>query len=226
MATKTIVEIPEPTVPLAEALKQLDGWLDELLKVGVSAIGGAGAPMFVFDWIVMGAVKRSLSLTSGMGAMVRAQNIVCARALLRMHLDTVTRFLGYTYVSDFEAMAKAVIGGAQLKKFKSSDDGKPLTDAYLVARMSREHPWVQRVYEETSGYVHFSEKQFFDAVHSLGDDEERTMNIQISHIDDKYPEFSWSEVVTCFNELTEILVVVLQTYALSKQTPPPKHGPA
>jgi hypothetical protein len=179
------------------------------------AIGGSGSPLHTLDFIVMAAVKRSLSLASGMSTMIRAQNMVCSRALLRMHLDTVSRFLAYTYVDDPEKVASAVTGGTQLKKFKSIE-GKPLTDFYLIERMSKDHPWVETVYEHTSAYVHFSEKQFFDSIHTLGTDEERTMGLQISHIDSKYPEFSWSEVASFFNKLTEILIAVLSAYAVGK----------
>lgn len=204
---------------LSEDLERLDGWLERLPTIGMRALGGSGSSMYVLDFIAIGAVKRSLSLSSGLSSMIRARNMVCARALLRMHLDTVTRFLAYTYVKDPEAVARAVTGGAQLKKFKCSN-GKPLTDAYLVDRMSQEHSWVRRVYEFTSGYVHFSERQFFDSIHTLGSDQERTMKLQISHIDSKFPEFSWAELAACFNQLTEILVSALVSYEAQKAANP------
>lgn len=200
---------------LSEELARLDGWLERLPSVGMRTLGGSGSSMYVFDFIAIGAVKRSLSLASGLSSMIRAKNMICARALLRMHLDTVTRFLAYTYVKDPEAMARAVTRGQKLNKFKCSN-GKPLTDAYLVDRLSHEHPWVRRVYDFTSGYVHFSERQFFDSIHTLGSDQERTMQLEISHIDSKFPEFSWAEVTACFNQLTEILVSALVSYEAQK----------
>jgi hypothetical protein len=76
---------------------------------------------------------------------------------------------------------------------------------------------VQRVYEFTSGYVHFSERQVFDSVHS-SEDENRTISFEVSHIDSKFPEESWEEVAACFNHLTEILVAALNEYGSQKAT--------
>ncbi|MBP1473298.1 hypothetical protein J7I44_03250 [Frateuria sp. MAH-13] len=199
---------------LAEELASLDNWLTRLPSVGMKALGGAGSSMYVLDWVMIGAVKRSLNLASGLTSMISAKNMVCARALLRMQLDTVTRLLGYTYVDDAELVARAVMGGKQLREFKSVD-GRKLTDAYLVDRMSSSFPWVRTVYDYTSGYVHFSERQFFDAIHSLGG-EDRTMNLQVSHVDNKFPESSWAEIAACFNHLLEITEEVLVRYSATK----------
>ena len=185
----------------------------------METIGSVGKPMLVLDFVMIGAIKRSLSLASGLHSMVQAQNIVCARAILRMQLDTVTRLLAYTYVKDSESMARAIIGGTPLKKFKSTD-GNSLVDAYLVDRLSNDHPWVRKVYDFTSGYVHFSERQFFDSVHSMGSDEELTLQLQVSHIDNKYPEASWTEIVDCFNHLMEILTGLLSSYQVQKEANP------
>jgi len=130
--------------------------------------------------------------------------MVCARALLRMHMDTVLRLSAYEYVDDPESVASAVLGGEHLRKFKSSE-GQHLKDHYLVERLTTHEPWVKTVYEYTSGYVHFSERQVFDAVAELGTDEERTVYFSVNDTDENYPESSWSEVVACFNHLTLLL---------------------
>jgi hypothetical protein len=201
-------------MPLSEDLKELSGWLDQLPRVGMQALGGSGAPMFVLDFILIGATKRTLSLGHGFVTMVESKNMMCARALVRMQIDTVSRLLAYTYVANPERMAKEVVGGKKLNKFKCRD-GKPLVDGYLIDRMTRAHPWVRTVYDLTSGEVHFSEKQFFAAIHSM-DEESRTVRIEIVSSDKKFPEWSWSEVVTCFSKLCEILVQTIDSYASHK----------
>lgn len=206
-------------MPLVAELEVLSSWIQRLPRIGMETLGGAGASMHVLDFVMVGAVKRSLSLASGLHTMVEAQNMVCSRAFLRMQLDTVTRLLAYTYVKDPESMAQGVIGGTPLKKFKSAE-GKALVDAYLVDRMSKDHPWVRKVYDFTSGYVHFSERQFFDSIHSMGSDEKRTVQLQVSHIDNKFPESSWEEVVACFNHSLAILENILSSYAKHKTAYP------
>lgn len=42
---------------------------------------------------------------------------------------------------------------------------------------------------------------------------ERTIQMMISPFDEKYPEFSWCEVVKCFHELNGILVEIIDEYA-------------
>src|ERR1041385_6911148 len=136
---------------LATELEALKLWLEQLPKVGMASLASPGGAMYVLYWVMIGAVKRSLSLASGLHAMIVAKNMVCARALLRMQLDTVTRVLAYTYVEDPNKVASGVVGGKHLKGFKSHD-GQPLTDKYLVDKLSEHHPWVRRVYDFTSGY--------------------------------------------------------------------------
>ena len=209
---------------LSSEIEMLSEWVKRLPTIGMNTLGGAGTPMHVLDFVMIGAVKRSLSLASGLLGVLQSQNMVCSRALLRMQLDTVSRILAYTYVGDPESMAKAIIGGKQLRTFKSLD-GKPLTDGYLVERLSQKHQWVQKVYDFTSGYVHFSERQFFDSVHSMSNDVDRIMTVQVSHIDNKFPEESWTEVAACFNHLTEILVGVLSDYQANKAAKLARKGP-
>lgn len=200
---------------LSDELRGLDRSFEVLSPAVKRVFGEAGSPMYVLDFIATGAIKRSLSLASGLSAMIGAKNMVCSRALLRMHLDTVSRFLAYTYVDDPETVARAVTSGSHLKAFKCSD-GKKLTDAYLVERMSLEYPWVRHVYEFTSGYVHFSERQFFDSIQTLGDDEDCTIELHISHVDARFPDPSWIEVVSCFNQVTQILAAAIFSYATHK----------
>ena len=81
--------------------------------------------------------------------------------------------------------------------------------------MNDSHPWVREVYNRTSGEVHFSEKQLFASVQAT-DDSARTFSMVISPFDEKCPEWSWSEVVTCFRRLDEVLVEVLEAYVVHK----------
>ena len=172
--------------------------------------------MYVLDCVLMAAVKRTLSLSSGLRSLVVAKNMVCARALLRMQLDTVARLMAYTYVENPHQVASAVIKGKPLNQFKCKD-GVKLRDAYLVDRLTADYPWARSVYEATSGYMHFSEQQIFDSIFSVGSDEERTINFVLAHEDDKFAEVSWEEVVACFNHLTAILADLVEQYGHVKQ---------
>jgi hypothetical protein len=204
-----------PYMSVTDEQNKLMEWIDNLPVLGMQTIGQVGVPMQAFSLILMGAVKRSLSLASGLHSMVREQNMICARALLRMQLDTVSRVLAYTYVEDANAMARAVIGGKQLKKFKSTC-GNLLVDKYLIDRMSKDHPWVRDVYDHTSGYVHFSEKQCFDSVSSI-DESERRVQFEVGRTDTKFPDSSWIEILACFCHLLEMLKQILLTHTTDRE---------
>lgn len=199
---------------LSSEIERLDAQLHALPELGQKALTARNGALFLVDLIIICGVKRSLSLGHGLIAMVKAKNMTCARAIVRMHIDTVSRLLAYTYVANPEEMASKIIGGAPLNKFKSRE-GQRLRDAYLIDRMTESHPWVREVYDRTSGEIHFSEKQLFASVQSIND-ETRTMRMVISPFDEKYPEWSWSEVVTCFHRLNEILAEVLEAYVIHK----------
>jgi hypothetical protein len=177
----------------------------------MKTLSGDGKPMYILDFIMIGAIKRSLSLASGLQALVKTKNMTCARALVRMELDTVSRLLAYTYVEEPSVMAKAVIGGKALNSFKCRD-GKKLRDGYLIDKMTEEHPWAKAVYKYTSGYVHFSERQVFDSISSLGADGDRSIEFQISKEENNFPKESWIEILQCFNEMLSILGKLLITY--------------
>lgn len=200
---------------LAAEIETLSLSIDNLPRKAMAVLGGADAPIFVMDFIVIGAIKRTLSLASALLVLIETRNMVCARAVLRMQLDTISRLCAYLYVNNPEQMAKDIIGGKALNKFKCTS-GKPLSDKYLVDRLTERFPWVRNVYDFTSGYVHFSERQFFDTVHSVGSEEERTLHLSIGRTDEKYPETSWEELPACFNHLNLILEEFLSTYATQK----------
>lgn len=192
-------------------IEKLEKWISLLPKIGMETLGGAGKPVYILDLIIIGVIKRSLSLASGLHDLVKSKNMTCSRAILRMELDTVSRLLAYTYVNDPSEMAKAIIGGKALNSFKCRD-GKQLRDGYLIDKMSEKYPWVKDVYKYTSGYVHFSERQVFDSIFSLGKDEERVVTFQVSKEDHNFPEESWIEIIACFNEMLSILSELLFTY--------------
>ncbi len=110
-------------------------------EIGMETLGGAGKPVYILDLIIIGVIKRSLSLASGLHDLVKSKNMICSRAILRMELDTVSRLLAYTYVNDPSEMAKDIIGGKALNSFKCRD-GKQLRDGYLIDKMSEKYPWV------------------------------------------------------------------------------------
>ncbi|HVS27396.1 MAG TPA: hypothetical protein VHE58_08905 [Burkholderiales bacterium] len=189
-----------------------------MLKLGVGVFGTAGAPMFPLDLMAFGAVKRNISTARAFHMMIESWNMVCARSLLRIHIDTSLRFSAAWLVEKPHEFATHVLKGERIDKMKDKD-GKRLSDAHLVEVRSPEYPWLPAVYKNLSGYVHFSGSHIYDSVANVGD-EDNTISFEVSDTDLKFPEFSWVEILECFREATAILAKFLHGYVLTKQLSP------
>jgi hypothetical protein len=194
-----------------------------ILKLGM-AVMSAGAkgeddrekevPFFPLDLLALGAIKRNVATANAMRQMVRAWNMVCARTLLRTHIDTALRFSAAWLVDEPHRFASNVLGGARIDGMKDAK-GRLLKDMRLVEVHSVQRPWLRDVYSNLSGYVHFSGSHVYDSVRTL-DDELRTISSVVSARDEKYPEFSWVEILECFREATEMLAELLHGYRATK----------
>ena len=174
--------------------------------------------MFPFDLLSFGAVKRNIGTARAFQMMIESWNMVCARSLLRIHIDTSLRFSAAWLVDEPHEFAMRVLKGERIDKMKDKD-GRRLTDAHLVSVHTAEHPWLPDVYKSLSGYVHFSGSHIYDSVASVGD-QDRTVSLEVSDVDLKFPEFSWIEVLDCFRETTSILARYLRGYAETKKLSP------
>lgn len=196
-------------------LSKLEADAAGMRKVMVENVVPAGSSMFPLDFLAFAAVKRHASTTSAFIAMVRAWNMVIARALLRLHIDTSLRFSAAWHVADPHAFATQVLKGERIDKLKTRN-GSRLTDAHLVQLHKDKHPWLPNVYEHLSGYVHFSGAHIADAIDGMSD-EDRTIQFLVSDEDRRFPEFSWIEVLECFREATSILGTFLQGWGATKK---------
>lgn len=173
----------------------------------------SGDPFFPVDLLAFGALKRSVSTATAMVMMVEARNMVCARTLLRTHIDTSLRFSAAWLVEKPHEFATEVLRGERIDRMKGRD-GKKLTDAHLVATQSGEHPWLPAVYANLSGYVHFSGSHIIDSISTL--DDHGRIQFAVTAEDLNFPEASWIEVLECFREATEILTKYLHGYRMTK----------
>jgi len=129
----------------------------KLLFAVLSADEGA---IFGNDLIGAAAIQRSLMLTKGFLAMLRSRNYLCAGALLRMQVDTLLRLQAAALFPSGNTPLTWFLQGKPLSKLKAPD-GKPLTDKELCSRVAKRYEWVPRVYERTSGFIHFSSPAMF-----------------------------------------------------------------
>jgi hypothetical protein len=191
---------------------------DSMIRLGISVFGTAGSPMYPLDLMAFGAMKRCVSTASAFRMMIESWNMVCARSLLRIHIDTSLRFSAAWLVEEPHDFATRVLKGERIDKMKDQA-GKRLSDAHLVEVHAPEYPWLPAVYKGLSGYVHFSGSHIYDSIANVAD-QDRTVSFEIGDADLKFPEFSWIEVLDCFREATRILAKYLLGYAHTKRLSP------
>lgn len=186
------------------ALSKLQDRRAVVLQSAKALIEAGGGNLFRVDLFTIGAAKRTMSLAAGFDLLVRAYNLVCARALIRMQLDTTLRFSALSFVAHPEAFADAVLSDERIDKLVDRD-GKRLRDAYLVEKLTPVAPWIPEVYRRTSGYIHLSGQHIFSSVQAM-DDEQRTISMLVGEEDHQFPEWSWLEMISCFEATVAMFV--------------------
>lgn len=200
-----------------KALKGLEERNDKLLELSKKMLSAYGGSYYAVDFLAIGAIKRIMSISGGIKLLINAFNMVCARSLLRLHIDTALRFFAVFIVKEPHEFVMKVVSGEQINKMRDRS-GKTMTDSYLVSKLASEYSWLPTVYKNLSGYVHFSNQHLFSSVENM-DDETGSVQYVIHEEDTKYPEFSWVEVIDCFNETTDIFIKYLEGWIFTKSNP-------
>jgi hypothetical protein len=200
---------------LEERLKKIERGDAELLKLFPSLVKASGNAMYTSDFMIIGAIKRTLSLSQGFRTHIRDRNFICAGTLMRAMLDTALRINALGLVRDPEALAGAVMRGDRLDKLKGRDNQR-LSDAYLSKKLAEIYPWVAEVYRQLCEFGHFSSRHIFASVTSA-DDNDRKVSFQISAQDPMRPEEDYFEIVEGFYEVMRITGTLAAGWHMSRR---------
>lgn len=205
---------PEHSANVNECLLQLQQDRAALLDYYQSGHANPDGKLYPMDLYVLGIIKRTLSNIKAMRLLIESWNLLAARTMLRTHIDTAIRLHAAWLVSDPQKFALDVLAGVQIDKI-SIRKGVQLKDSYLIASLKDDYPWLEEVYKNLSGYIHFSDSHIGSAIPSVEDNGKFLM--RLSEFDFEYPETSWTEVLKCFNELTRMVIGHLGSYSEGKQ---------
>jgi len=176
-----------------------------------------GASLYPLDLMGISIAKRSLSLTRGFIEMIKQENFICAAPLLRLQLDNSLRFYAAFLVDKPHDLASRFAQGESIRNFKERGTKQRLTDRLLVERLAEHYPWIIEVYERTSGYIHLSDMHLFNA---MGKQKENPKaGIVISEKDAFITEQDRSEAVYTMFRLSQIVLWLLNSWTLTKDTP-------
>jgi hypothetical protein len=205
---------------LTEAIHDLEVLKDDHARIGKVTMEKVIYPL---DFLAFAILNRSLCLTSGFVALIRANNLIAAAPLVRIQLDNSLRFYASSLVDQPHDFAMKVLGGTRIDKMKDRS-GKRLSDSYLVELLSAHHPWITLVYKETSGFVHLSEKHIFNSL-KITDAEQRQILLKISDRDEFVPESGYLEAVDVFTKTTRLALELASAWADQRNKPKAEHRP-
>lgn len=172
--------------------------------------------MYGLDFLAGAALNRTMANIDAFTSLIRARNLVIAGALLRIQLDTALRFYAAFLVDKPHDFALAVLRGERIDKLKDMK-GNRLTDRHLVNLLSQEFPWINRVYQATSGYIHLSGTHIH---HTIGEvHEDRTFSVKLSPMDKDLPDDLYTEAIEAFIESIKVLLKYVDGWIFTKNNP-------
>jgi hypothetical protein len=213
---------------LEELLDQLHQQKEVHPEVTLKMLKANDAAMYPLDLMGISVSKRSMSLIRGFTEMIRQENFICAAPLLRMQLDNSLRFYASFLVEDPHDLARQFAEGKLIKDFKEKGTNQRFSDHLLVQRLAEHHPWITEVYKKACGYVHLSDLHLFNTLGKK--DEEKGLGVIISDSDSFITDKERLEAVYIMFRLTTIVLWLLHSWTITKETPDTKqwkekHGP-
>lgn len=197
-----------------EVLKKYDEKFFKLAEKILEAHNGSFYPV---DEIVIGIIKRSLSLLDGFCTMIENNNNLCAASLIRLHLDSLLRFHALHLVENPHDLSIRILKGERLDKIKDKNN-KQLKDKYLAEEVNKKYDWVLRVYQETSGFVHLSKKHFFYAITEVRDSD-HTISWAIGAKEKHITEKTIFEYIEGFQAISNAILDYLFGWYITKEYP-------
>jgi len=150
------------------------------------------------DLYACSVLDKSIHLTDGFVQMINSRNLSCAGILLRVQMDNCLRAYALNIAADRGEAVNKLISGEKLDKLKDKD-GRKMKDFYLKNKLAQMDDRFEEVYGNACGYVHFSDKAFFQSTQITG---ENSIMIQVSH---EHPE-KWNDyLIECVLAYTHYL---------------------
>lgn len=135
-----------------------------LRKEGISlSTGIIGQSLLMEDLFFFTSADRCIHLLDGFIALLRDRNLTCAGVLLRIQMDNCMRTYAAFIAQDKNSVIDCVIEGKSIRNEKDRN-GKKMTDGYLKDEVSKLDSVFSQVYDQASGFVHLSEKAFYQTI--------------------------------------------------------------
>lgn len=162
---------------------------------------------------VFSIVHRAIELNRAFKTLSEANNWITAINLLRLQADNCMRLLALSLVKDRLDFYNRIQNGEHIRNMKDAEN-KLMTDIYLSKKLDSMFPGFRLLYENTSGFIHFSNEHMKINTDRINDGNDFIMKIRLSET----TEFSISKKVDyAFNmiQVGKELYKLLNGYKLS-----------
>lgn len=102
-------------------------------------------------------VHRAIELNRGFKTLTEANNWITAINLIRLQANNCMRLFALSLVEDRLDFYNRVLDGEHIRNIKDAE-GKNMTDSYLSQKLEGLYPGFRLLYENTSGFIHFSKE--------------------------------------------------------------------
>lgn len=155
---------------LIEKRKILEDYRENIILLGHSKIGQIGDRVSCTDFVLLGIIQRSIELTKGFIDLMDQWNLLCSAPLIRLQIDTLLRLAYLSSLDDPEEISKKIFNGEHINRIKDNE-GKKLSDARLRDYARKSFHWIDEVYENTSKFIHFSDKHISSSILKINEND-------------------------------------------------------
>lgn len=163
------------------------------------------------DLFYIGIIDRTLQLTQAFRYLVSQTNYTTSGAILRLHLDSLLKLAYVSQAEDSTAIVLQIIEGVDFRRLKDSQN-RPLTDANLLYYVERFLPKVRKLYKDTSGLIHFSEKFLFSRFIPENEDEHPPKWIYQEE-DESWPKDTIQSLLNNYIEISNTILVLMDDWS-------------
>lgn len=183
-----------------ERLKKID---QEVVELAMAIMKADAGRFYNLDFLILAALNRSRVNIHGFKNLIELNNYFAAIPFVRMQLDSALRLFATTLVDNPSELAKKILDGESIRKIKDRS-GSKMTDAYLLGLFSKTEPWVEKVYDSGSGFIHLSNKHIFGLFSESGDN--GVFQVAIGPTQSNIPDGFRIEAVAAITHITKLII--------------------
>ena len=187
----------------SEEMLRLNEVDQKVVGLAMAIMKADSGKFYSLDFLVLAALNRSKLNIHGFRNLIELGNYFAATPFVRMQLDSALRLFATTLVRNPNELAQKILDGESISKLKDRS-GSKMRDAYLLSEFAKTEPWVTKVYESGSGFIHLSNKHIIGLFSGSGESGE--VQIAIGSTQDSIPEPFRIEAVAAITHITQLIL--------------------